>query len=109
MIVIGWMRRHTLAILISIVAVGATAILISCSSYGSGSRPLPACSFKVGDSVRRGTVGAIVPVRGESVNGFADGPSSSSSIEITTSNDGVVTISTAQNGVSASPEVCQLP
>ncbi len=90
-------------------AVGATAILISCSSYGSGSDPLPACPFKIGDTVRRGTVGAVVPVRGESVSGHGDGPSSSPSIEITTSADGVVTISAAQNGVGASPEVCQLP
>src|SRR6266566_2143038 len=88
-----------------VVVAGVISILISCSSYGSDSVPLSSCSFNIGDSVKRGPVGAVVPVRGESVNGFADTTSGSASIEIKTSDGGLVTISTTENGVKASPQV----
>jgi hypothetical protein len=95
--------------LIRTMAIGATTALVSCASYGSGPRNLPSCSFNVGDSVTRGGIGAIVPAEGQAVSGIADGPKSSASIEITTSQDGVVTISSTKNAGRERREVCQLP
>ncbi|MFB3739340.1 MAG: hypothetical protein ACE14W_10315 [Candidatus Velamenicoccus archaeovorus] len=47
-----------------------------------------------GDAVRCASgAGAVVPDRGEGVSGFADGPSSSSSIAIEVAMDGTVTVS----------------
>jgi hypothetical protein len=89
------------------VGIGATAILASCSSPRSDS--LPKCPFKVGDTVVRGNVGAVVPDRGKGVSGDGDDPKAAMSIQIETSGSGVVTIQAAKNGVKASPEVCQLP
>lgn len=87
--------------------IGAMVILVSCSNPSSDR--LPECPFKIGDTVTREGVGAVVPERGEGVSGYGDSASASASIQVDTSRDGVVTINTAKNGVSASPEVCQLP
>ena len=63
---------------------------------------VPTCPFDVGDIVVRGGIGAAVPVRGETVGGYADGPSGGTEITITTTLSGLVTI-------DPGGELCQLP
>jgi hypothetical protein len=63
---------------------------------------VPTCQFKVGDVVIRRGIGAVVPVRGEAVGGYADGPSGGTEITITTTLAGLVTI-------DPDGESCQLP
>jgi hypothetical protein len=63
---------------------------------------VPTCQFEVGDTVFRGGIGAAVPVRGEAVGGYADGPSGGTEITITTTLTGLVTI-------DPDGESCQLP
>ena len=88
-------------------------LLAACSS--SSTPPshvaLPTCTFNIGDTVQpSGSVGARVPELSGSVSGNADkATGGGSSIQIETSKDGVVTITSSKNGVDAPPKVCQLP
>jgi dipeptidyl aminopeptidase/acylaminoacyl peptidase len=89
---------------------GSAARQVSHFPTGSGGltwRPipigsLPVCPFGVGDTIRRGGVGAAVPPPGRGVVGTADGIAKSSTIQIETSLDGVVTIEPGN-------ERCRLP
>jgi hypothetical protein len=54
-------------------------------------------------------MGANVPRPGEGVVGVADGAPSFSEIGITTSKDGVVTITGRTNDMTLRPEICVLP
>jgi len=99
------MRRSFL-----IVAEVMIVLTVACSSGTKVSPPsgLPACLFEIGDTVIRGEIGAEVPPLGESVTGDADSPEGSSSISITTSKNGVVTINSTKDGVEAPEERCAL-
>jgi hypothetical protein len=107
-------RKHANGIIA--IGVVATVMAVSCSSYADMMRPpragrdVPTCSFDVGDTVRRGGVGAVVPERGSGVSGFADKLNGrSSSIEIDVALDGVVRITWSKNGVESAPKSCVLP
>ncbi len=63
---------------------------------------LAVCDFDVGDTIRRGGVGAAVPPPGQGVVGTADGITKSSTIQIETSLAGIVTIQPGN-------ERCRLP
>jgi hypothetical protein len=79
---------------------------------GSGFSPpatLPVCPFGIGDSVIRGSGGAVVPERGKGVSGSFDGATSSGSIAIETSVDGIVTIKSSSTDHPETVEVCRLP
>ncbi len=88
---------------------------VSCSSYADLLRPpapepgMSTCSFGVGDTVKRGGVGAVVPEPGSGVAGVADKVNGSASIEIEVSLDGVVTITSSRNGIRSAPTSCVLP
>lgn len=87
------------------------ALLVSTAACSEDERPtsLPKCAFDVGDTVSRGGMGAVVPPRGQSVSGHADGVSSSSEITIETGADGVVTITGSRDGEPIPRETCILP
>jgi hypothetical protein len=66
------------------------------------------CDFQIGDIVRRGGTGAAVPPRGRFAAAIADG-AVGVELTISTSKDGVVTISTSINAAPSQDEVCKLP
>jgi hypothetical protein len=97
------------------IGVLATLVSASCSSYADLLRPpapergMSTCFFDVGDTVKRGGVGAAVPEPGSGVAGVADKVNGSASIEIEVSPNGVVTITSSRNGVQSAPTSCILP
>ena len=96
----------------SVMALGAL-ILAACASSSppASHTALPTCAFNIGDTVQpTGSMGARVPELGQSVEGFADkATGGSSSIQIETSEDRVVTITSSKNASSPSVKTCQLP
>jgi hypothetical protein len=88
-------------------AVAVCLVLGGCRGQASRSGH-PGC-LKIGDTIQRGEIGAAVPPRGQGVNAYGDGATSSASMDISTSQDGVVTITVAKDRVSTEPEVCVLP
>jgi hypothetical protein len=69
---------------------------------------IPPCDFKVGDIVKLAGGGAVVPPLGQGVTGFFDGVDQSGSIQIDTSEDGVVTITSRVTGQPTTVEMCLL-
>ena len=106
------MRNRSAGVAVSVCLLAAVA---GCTSKptASSTSGLPRCTFKVGDSIVRGSVGAAVPKPGSGVVANGDGVNGSSELDITTSKTGVVTIKavSSQPGTSAGPTVerCQLP
>jgi hypothetical protein len=75
----------------------------------SRSDTLAVCDFDVGDSVFRNEVGAAVPPRGQGVVGNGDDVYRFASIQIETSEDGIVTITSEATGQAETVERCALP
>jgi hypothetical protein len=104
-----------------IVALGLTLTATSCESSPPGSKEktpvatpqagassIPPCDFEVGDIVTRAGGGAAVPPPGKDVSGNFDGVYQSGSIDIVTSLDGVVTITSDVSGQPSVVETCVL-
>jgi hypothetical protein len=95
----------------TVLAVSALLLVPAASASAAvrASDSTPTCSFNVGDTISRGGVGAVVPARGNGVGANADGPTnSSSSLDITVTPNGVVSINAATDGVDAPPQICVL-
>ena len=82
---------------------------VSIKITSSQTPTIGACTFEIGDIVRRGGAGATVPPRGRFAAAIADGPTVGVELTISTSKRGVVTISTSINGAPSRDEVCKLP
>jgi hypothetical protein len=101
-------RRGVAITVLAIALSGSTA----CSTGPGTAHPkLPICTFKVGDTIRRDGVGAVVPDLGKAVNANADFVNSGfAELTISTTNGGIVTVhsSSSSDSSPAPDERCQL-